>query len=149
VKEAEPSVLSEFAGPSQYDNQAQRVVVGQRFIQAAPDVLLGWARVAAGTDGQRHDYYVRQLRDWKLSADLAGLSPRWLRRFAGYCGWTLARAHARTGDRFAMAGYLGTSVVFDEAIADFAASYANQNERDYAELGRAAKSGRITARKGL
>ena len=149
VKEAEPSVLSEFAGPSQYDNQAQRVVVGQRFIQAAPDVLLGWARVAAGTDGQSHDYYVRQLRDWKLSADLAGLSPRWLRRFAGYCGWTLARAHARTGDRFAMAGYLGTSVVFDEAIADFAASYANQNERDYAELGRAAKSGRITARKGL
>jgi uncharacterized protein (DUF2252 family) len=149
VKEAEPSVLSEFAGPSQYDNQAQRVVVGQRFIQAAPDILLGWVRVAAGTDGQHHDYYVRQLRDWKLSADLAGLSPGRLRRFAGCCAWTLARAHARTGDRFAMAGYLGTSVVFDEAIADFAASYANQNERDYAELGRAAKSGRITARKGL
>jgi hypothetical protein len=149
VKEAERSVLSEFAGPSQYDNQAQRVAVGQRFIQAAPDVFLGWVRVADGIDGRRRDYYVRQLRDWKLSADLAGLSPGWLRRFAGYCGWTLARAHARTGDRFAMAGYLGTSVVFDEAIADFAASYANQNERDYAELGQAAKSGRITARKGL
>jgi len=149
VKEAEPSVLSEFAGPSQYDNQAQRVVVGQRFIQAAPDIFLGWMRAAAGTDGRRHDYYVRQLRDWKLSADLAGLSPGRLRRFAGCCAWTLARAHARTGDRFAMAGYLGTSVVFDEAIADFAASYANQNERDYAELSRAAKSGRITARKGL
>jgi hypothetical protein len=149
VKEAEQSVLSEFTGPSQYYNQAQRVVVGQRFIQAAPDVFLGWVRVADGTDGHRRDYYVRQLRDWKLSADLAGLSPGWLRRFAGYCGWTLARAHARTGDRFAMAGYLGTSVVFDEAIADFAASYANQNERDYAELGQAAKSGRITARKGL
>jgi uncharacterized protein (DUF2252 family) len=149
VKEAERSVLSEFVGPSQYDNQAQRVVVGQRFIQAAPDVFLGWVRVADGTNGHRRDYYARQLRDWKLSADLAGLSPGWLRRFAGYCGWTLARAHARTGDRFAMAGYLGTSVVFDEAIADFAASYANQNERDYAELGQAAKSGRITARKGL
>ena len=149
LKEAEPSVLSQVAGPSQYDNQGQRVVIGQRFIQAAPDVFLGWVRIAAGTDGRRHDYYVRQLRDWKLSADMAGLSPGWLRRFAGYCGWTLARAHARTGDRFAMAGYLGTSVVFDEAIADFAASYANQNERDYAELGRAAKSGRITARKGL
>ncbi|HKD88980.1 MAG TPA: DUF2252 domain-containing protein [Streptosporangiaceae bacterium] len=149
VREAEPSVLSEFAGPSQYDNQAQRVVVGQRFIQAAPDAFLGWVRVAAGTDGRRRDYYVRQLRDWKLSADLAGLSPGWLRRFARYCGWTLARAHARTGDRFAMAGYLGTSVVFDEAIADFAASYANQNERDYAELGQAARSGRIIAKKGL
>jgi len=149
VKEAEPSALSEFAGPSPYDNQAQRVVVGQRFIQAAPDVFLGWVRITAAADGRRHDYYVRQLRDWKLSADLAGLSPGWLRRFAGYCGWTLARAHARTGDRFAMAGYLGTSEVFDEAIADFAVSYANQNERDYAELGRAAKSGRIIARKGL
>jgi uncharacterized protein (DUF2252 family) len=149
VKEAERSALSEFAGPSQYDNQAQRVAVGQRFIQAAPDVFLGWARVADGTDGRRRDYYVRQLRDWKLSADLAGLSPGWLRQFAGYCGWTLARAHARTGDRFAIAGYLGTSVVFDEAIADFAAGYANQSERDFAELGHAAKSGRITARKGL
>jgi uncharacterized protein (DUF2252 family) len=149
VKEAEPSALTEFAGPGQYDNQAQRVVAGQRLIQAAPDVFLGWVRVAAGTDGRRHDYYVRQLRDRKLPVDLAGQSPRWLRRFAGYCGWTLARAHARTGDRFAMAGYLGTSVVFDEAIADFAASYANQNDRDFAKLGRAAKSGRITVRKGL
>ena len=149
VKEAERSVLSEFTGPSQHDNQAQRVVVGQRFIQAEPDVFLGWARVPDRSDGLHRDYYVRQLRDWKLSADLAGQSPGWLRRYAGYCGWTLARAHARTGDRFAMAGYLGTSVVFDEAIADFAASYANQNERDYAELGRAAKSGRITVRKGL
>jgi uncharacterized protein (DUF2252 family) len=149
VKEAERSVLSEFAGGGEHDNQARRVVVGQRFIQAAPDVFLGWARVTDRSDGRHRDYYVRQLRDWKLSADLAGQSPGWLRRYAGYCGWTLARAHARTGDRFAMAGYLGTSVVFDEAIADFAASYATQNERDYAELGRAAKSGRITVRMGL
>ncbi len=149
VKEAERSVLSEFAGGGHYDNEAQRVVVGQRFIQAAPDAFLGWARVADRSDGRHRDYYVRQLRDWKLSADLAGQSPGWLRRYARYCGWTLARAHARTGDRFAMGGYLGTSVVFDEAIADFAASYANQNERDYAELGRAAKSGRIIVRMGL
>ncbi len=149
VKEAERSVLSEFAGPSQYDNQAQRVVVGQRLTQAAPDVFLGWVRAAAGHDGRRRDYYLRQLRDWKLSADLAGVSASWLRRWVGYCGWTLARAHARTGDRFAIAGYLGSSAVFDEAIADFAASYANQNERDYAELSRAAKSGRITVKKGL
>ena len=149
VKEAERSVLSDFADPGQYENQAERVVNGQRSTQAATDALLGWVRGADQIGGRRRDYYIRQLRDWKLSADLAGLSPGWLRRFAGYCGWTLARAHARTGDRFAIGGYLGTSAVFDEAVGDFAASYANQNERDYAELGRAAKSGRITVTKGL
>jgi hypothetical protein len=152
VKEAARSALSEFAGPSRCDNQAQRVVAGQRSTQAATDVLLGWVRAADGIDGRRHDYYVRHLPDRTLPADPAGLSPATLsagrlRRYAGYCGWTLARAHARTGDRFAIGGYLGTSAVFDEAVADFAASYANQNERDYADLGRAAKSGRIAVKK--
>ncbi len=149
VKEAERSVLSEFAGPSQYDNHGQRVVIGQRFTQAASDVFLGWVRVEEGIDGRPHDYYTRQLRDWKLSAEIQGMPPGWMRRYAGFCGWTLARAHARTGDRCAIAGYLGSSDVFDEAVADFAASYADQNERDYAELAKAAKSGRITVQAGL
>ena len=149
VKEAERSVLSEFAGPSQYDNHGQRVVIGQRFTQAASDVFLGWVRVEEGIDGRPHDYYTRQLRDWKLSAEIQGMPPDWMRRYAGFCGWTLARAHARTGDRCAIAGYLGSSDVFDEAVAEFAASYADQNERDYAELAEAAKSGRITVQAGL
>jgi uncharacterized protein (DUF2252 family) len=149
VKEAERSALSDYAGPSKYDNQGQRVVVGQRYTQASSDIFLGWIRIEEGIDGHPHDYYVRQLRDWKLSVETERMSPDWLRRYVGYCGWTLARAHARTGDRFAMSGYLGSSAVFDEAIADFAVSYADQNERDYSELGRAAKSGRVVAKTGL
>jgi uncharacterized protein (DUF2252 family) len=149
VKEAERSVLSEFAGPSKYDNHGQRVVVGQRYTQASSDIFLGWIRIEEGIDGHPHDYYVRQLRDWKLSLEVERMSPDWMRRYVSYCGWTLARAHARTGDRFAIAGYLGSSAVFDEAIADFAASYADQNERDHSELGRAAKSHRIVAKTGL
>ncbi|MBV8153177.1 MAG: DUF2252 domain-containing protein, partial [Candidatus Eremiobacteraeota bacterium] len=109
VKEAERSVLSEFAGPSKYDNQGQRVVVGQRYTQASSDIFLGWIRIEEGIDGHPHDYYVRQLRDWKVSLEIERMSQDWLRRYASYCGWTLARAHARTGDRFAMAGYLGSS----------------------------------------
>jgi uncharacterized protein (DUF2252 family) len=149
VKEAERSVLSDYAGPSQYDHQGERVVVGQRFTQAASDIFLGWVRVEDGIDGRPHDYYTRQLRDWKMSADVAAMSPDWMRRYVSACGWTLARAHARTGDRFAMAGYLGAAPVFEEAIADFAATYADQNERDYADLARAAKSGRIAVQTGL
>jgi uncharacterized protein (DUF2252 family) len=149
VKEAERSVLSEYAGPSKYHNQGQRVVVGQRYTQASSDIFLGWIRIEEGIDGHPHDYYVRQLRDWKLSVEIERMSPDWLRRYVGYCGWTLARAHARTGDRFAMSGYLGSSPVFDEAIADFAMSYADQNDRDYSELSRAAKSGRVAAKTGL
>jgi len=149
VKEAERSVLSEFAGPSKYDNQGQRVVIGQRYTQASSDIFLGWMRIEEGVDGHPHDYYVRQLRDWKLSVEIDRMSADWLRRYAGLCGWTLARAHARTGDRYAMAGYLGSSAVFDEAIADFAASYADQNERDHSELGRAVKSGRVLAKTGV
>ena len=149
VKEAEQSVLSEYADGGQFTCQGERVVAGQRRMQAASDIFLGWVRLEEGIDGRPHDYYVRQLRDWKLSADIQSLPPDWLRRYVRYCGWTLARAHARTGDRFAIAGYLGSASVFDEAIADFAASYADQSERDHAELRRAAKSGRITAKTGL
>ena len=95
------------------------------------------------------DFYVRQLRDWKLSLDIATMVPAGMRAYGEVCGWTLARAHARSGDRIAIAAYLGTSDVFDRAIADFARAYADQNERDYEALGDAAKSGRITAEHGL
>ena len=149
VKEAEKSVLGEYTDGGEFGCQGERVVGGQRRTQAASDMFLGWVRLEEGIDGRPHDYYVRQLRDWKLSADIESMPPGWLQRYARYCGWTLARAHARTGDRFALAGYLGSAAVFDEAIADFAATYADQNERDHAELGRAAKSGRITAKSGL
>jgi len=118
-------------------------------MQAASDIFLGWIRVERGLDGQQHDYYVRQLRDWKFSFDVAGMPPDWLRQYASYCGWTLARAHAKTGDRFAIATYLGSSDVFDEAVADFAASYADQNERDYSALLDAIKSGRVPCEAGV
>jgi uncharacterized protein (DUF2252 family) len=149
VKEAEQSVLAEFAGPSQYSNQGERVVVGQRFTQAASDIFLGWVRVARGVDDRQHDYYVRQLRDWKFAANVAGMPAGWLREYASACGWTLARAHAKTGDRFASAAYLGASDVFDQALADFAASYADQNERDHARFVDAIKSGRLPCEAGV
>ena len=149
VKEAEPSVLAEFAGPSRYSNQGERVVVGQRFMQAASDIFLGWIRVQRGLDGKQHDYYVRQLRDWKFSFNVAGMPPDWLRQYATACGWTLARAHAKTGDRVALAAYLGSSDVFDQAVADFAVSYADQNERDHARLVGAIKSGQLRAETGV
>jgi uncharacterized protein (DUF2252 family) len=149
VKEAEQSVLAEFVGQSRYANQGERVVVGQRFTQAASDIFLGWMRVSHGLDGRQHDYYVRQLRDWKFSANIAGMPANWLRQYASGCGWTLARAHAKTGDRVAIAAYLGSSDVFDQAIADFAASYADQNERDHTHLVDAIKSGRLRAETGV
>jgi uncharacterized protein (DUF2252 family) len=149
VKEAERSVLSDYADCGEYACQGERVVGGQRRMQAASDIFLGWVRLEEGIDGRPHDYYVRQLQDWKLSADIQSMPPGWLQQYVRYCGWTLARAHARTGDRFAIAGYLGSAAVFDEAIAAFAACYADQNERDHAELGRAAKSGRVSAKTGL
>jgi uncharacterized protein (DUF2252 family) len=149
VKEAERSVLAEFAGRSRFANHGERVVVGQRFTQASSDIFLGWVRNAHGADGRSHDYYVRQLRDWKLSMDIASMSADWMRRYVRFCGWTLARAHARTGDRFALAAYLGSSDVFDQAIADFAAGYADQNERDYAGLVAAARSGRLSCTTGV
>ena len=149
VKEAEKSVLSRFVGASKYPNQGQRVVAGQRLMQAASDIFLGWQRIQAGLDGVSRDFYVRQLRDWKLSLDIATMAPAGMRAYGEVCGWTLARAHARSGDRIAIAAYLGTSDVFDRAITDFASAYADQNERDYEALADAAKSGRITAEHGL
>jgi uncharacterized protein (DUF2252 family) len=149
VKEAEQSVLAEFAGRSRFANQGERVVVGQRFMQAASDIFLGWIRVARGVDGRHHDYYVRQLRDWKFSANIGGMPPSWLLQYATACGWTLARAHAKTGDRVAIAAYLGSSDVLDQAMADFAASYADQSERDHARLVEAIKSGRLPCEAGV
>jgi uncharacterized protein (DUF2252 family) len=149
VKEAEASVLSRFVGASKYANQGQRVVAGQRLMQASSDIFLGWQRVDAGIDGQSRDFYVRQLRDWKFSVEIALLRPEGLQMYGSLCGWTLARAHARSGDRIAIASYLGGSDVFDKAIAKFAAAYADQNERDHQALVDAVKAGRITAEQGL
>ena len=149
VKEAERSVLSRFAGASRYANQGQRVVAGQRLMQASSDIFLGWQRIEAGLDGRARDFYVRQLRDWKFSLDIPDMRPIGMRRYGELCGWTLARAHARCGDRIAIASYLGNSDVFDKAIAAFAVAYADQNERDYQALKDAAATGRITAERGL
>jgi uncharacterized protein (DUF2252 family) len=145
VKEAEASVLSRFVGASKYTNQGQRVVAGQRLMQASSDIFLGWQRIPAGLDGKQRDFYVRQLRDWKFSVVIETLAPSGLRLYGALCGWTLARAHARSGDRIAIAAYLGGSDVFDLAISDFAAAYADQNERDHQALVEAVGSGRIIA----
>jgi uncharacterized protein (DUF2252 family) len=149
VKEAQQSVLAPFAGESRYTNQGQRVVAGQRLMQASSDIFLGWQRTPAGLDGITRDFYIRQLRDWKFSIDIQTLLPAGMRIYGELCGWTLARAHARSGDRIAIAAYLGTGDVFDQAIARFAAAYAGQNERDHAALAKAAASGRITVESGL
>jgi uncharacterized protein (DUF2252 family) len=149
VKEAERSVLSRFAGASKHANQGQRVVAGQRLMQASSDIFLGWQRIEGGLDGRARDFYVRQLRDWKFSLDVPSMRPAGLRSYGELCGWTLARAHARSGDRIAIASYLGGSDVFDKAIAQFAVAYADQNERDYQALRDAAATGRITPEHGL
>ncbi len=142
AKEAQPSVLAEYAGRSQYTNQGERVVAGQHLMQAESDIFLGWAR-APGPDGVDRDFYVRQLRDWKFSFPIEAMVPAGMTIYARQCGWTLARAHARSGDRIALAAYLGGSGKFDEAIADFAETYADQNERDYAALQTAVKDGKV------
>ncbi|HEY6310903.1 MAG TPA: DUF2252 domain-containing protein [Streptosporangiaceae bacterium] len=149
VKEAEASVLSRFVGASKHANQGQRVVAGQRLMQAASDIFLGWQRTEAGLDGRQRDFYVRQLRDWKFSVDIEAMIPRGMRLYGELCGWTLARAHARSGDRIAIAAYLGGSDVFDRAITEFAAAYADQNERDHKSLVAAVASGRIAAEPDL
>ena len=149
AKQAQPSVLSRFAGASRYANQGQRVVAGQRLMQATSDIFLGWQRVEGGLDGGTRDFYVRQLRDWKFSLDVDSMIPRGMRLYGGLCGWTLARAHARSGDRIAIASYLGGSDVFDRAITDFAVAYADQNERDHQALVDAVTAGRITAERDL
>jgi uncharacterized protein (DUF2252 family) len=149
AKEAQPSVLSRFVGASRYPNQGQRVVAGQRLMQATSDIFLGWQRVEGGLDGGTRDFYIRQLRDWKLSLDIETMIPRGMRLYGELCGWTLARAHARSGDRIAIASYLGGSDVFDRAITEFAAAYADQNERDHQALVDAVTAGRITAERDL
>jgi uncharacterized protein (DUF2252 family) len=149
VKEAETSVLSRFVGESEYSNQGQRVVAGQRLMQAASDIFLGWQHAQAGLDGKGRDFYVRQLRDWKFSLDIETMVPAGMRMYASLCGWTLARAHARSGDRIAIAAYLGGSDAFDQAITKFASAYADQNERDYQSLVDAVASGRVTAERDV
>jgi uncharacterized protein (DUF2252 family) len=148
LKEAQASVLERFLPRSRYRNHGQRVVAGQRLMQAASDIFLGWERVT-GLDGQDRDFYVRQLRDWKASADPEAMRPKGMAVYAKLCGWTLARAHARSGDRIAIAAYLGKGDGFDRAILEFAEAYADQNERDHRALGAAVKAGRVKATVGL
>jgi hypothetical protein len=143
TKEAQTSVLADYCGTSQYRNQGERVVAGQHLMQAQSDIFLGWTR-ATGPDGIDRDYYVRQLKDWKFSVPIELMKPPGLTMYARLCGWTLARAHARSGDRIALAAYLGNSTKFDEAIADFAEKYADQNDADYTVFQTAAKNGTIT-----
>ena len=142
AKEAGASVLEEFVEPSTYDNCGQRVVVGQRLMQTVSDIFLGWVRVQ-GFDGRTRDFYLRQLRDWKGSAEIEAMVPTGMRVYGELCGWTLARAHARSGDRIAIAAYLGGGPTFDHAVHDFARAYADQNERDHQALLDAIAAGRI------
>jgi uncharacterized protein (DUF2252 family) len=144
AKEAQPSVLEEYAGRSAYRNEGERVVAGQHLMQAQSDIFLGWTRIT-GPDGNDRDFYVRQLRDWKFSMPIEVMVPAGLTVYARLCGWTLARAHARSGDRVALAAYLGHSAKFDHAIADFAETYADQNQRDYAAFQAAVRDGRAEA----
>ena len=149
MKEAQESVLERFVGKSAYPNHGQRVVAGQRLMQATSDIFLGWDRVASGLDGQQRDFYIRQLRDMKGSAEVESMIPEGMSLYAQICASTLARAHARSGDRIAIASYLGKGDVFDVAIADFSVAYADQNERDYARLQAVVKKGTIKAQTGL
>jgi uncharacterized protein (DUF2252 family) len=148
LKEAERSVLEPFAGASGHDNQGERVVEGQRLMQAASDVFLGWLRVETDIDGRRRDYYVRQLWDAKASAPITTFEPDEMVAYGEICGWTLARAHARSGDRAAIASYLGAGDRFDRALAEFSEHYADQNERDFAALQSAVASGDAQAEFG-
>ncbi len=147
-KEATQSVLEPYLGRSEYERPGHRVVAGQRVMQAASDIFLGWYR-GRGLDGDDHDFYVRQLRDGKGSFDIAVLQPEGMRMYAEACAWTLARAHARSGARIAIAAYLGNGRTFDDAITEFAFEYAAQNTRDHAELVAAIDGGRIAAMHGV
>jgi uncharacterized protein (DUF2252 family) len=147
MKEAQESVLARFAGRSQYANQGRRVVAGQLLMQTASDIFLGWQRVTS-IDGERRDFYIRQLRDWKGSAEIERMDPKGMAMYSQMCAWT-ARAHARSGDRIAIASYPGKRDAFDNAVADFAETDADQNERDHQALVDAVSSGRITAQTGL
>ena len=149
IKEAEASVLEGFLGHSEFANHGQRVVVGQRRMQAASDIFLGWLHQPSGLDGKSRDFYVRQLKDWKGSAVVEQMIPQAMNAYGRLCGWTLARAHARSGDRIAIASYLGRGEQFDRALLAFSKAYAEQNERDYSALADAVSSGRIVAQTGL
>ncbi|MBV9421831.1 MAG: DUF2252 domain-containing protein, partial [Solirubrobacterales bacterium] len=149
MKEAEESVLEDFLPKSRFKNHGERVVTGQRLMQATSDIFLGWLHVESGLDERSRDFYVRQLKDWKGSAEIEQMDPRGMAAYGRLCGWTLARAHARSGDRIAIAAYLGNGNGFDRAIVEFSKAYAEQNERDYQELVAAVKSGRIKAETGL
>jgi Uncharacterized protein conserved in bacteria (DUF2252) len=148
AKEAEASVLEEFVGKSGYATHGERVVAGQHLMQAASDIFLGWEQAEA-PDHVTRDFYLRQLRDWKGSFEIEGAIPPGLAKYSGVCAQALARAHARSGDRIAISSYLGNGSTFDRAIAEFAQTYADQNERDYESLKQAAASGRITVESGL
>jgi uncharacterized protein (DUF2252 family) len=140
-KEARASVLEPYAGKSRYANHGERVVTGQRMLQSASDVLLGWT-----SDDQGHHFYFRQLRDMTMKIDIAAMSKQDWFEYVELCGWVLARAHARTGDPAHISGYLGKTGAFDEAIAMFAAAYADQTDRDYASFLKAIRVGRIPVR---
>jgi uncharacterized protein (DUF2252 family) len=149
VKEAEASVLERFLGKSAYNNQGQRVVEGQRLMQAASDIFLGWQRVSLGVVGRQHVYYVRQLWDRKVSANIDIMLPDGLGVYAQLCGWTLARAHARSGDRIAIGSYMGGGDAFPQALARFATAYADQNERDHQALEAAIADGTVAANEAV
>ena len=148
MKEAQASVLEAYLGPSEYSHHGERVVRGQRMDQAAADVFLGWQR-SKGLDGQEHDFYIRQLWDWKASMDLTSMDYAGLHAYTRACGWSLARSHARSGDRLAIAAYLGAGTNFDRAIARFASVYADQNERDYERLVEAVTAAELAAETGV
>jgi len=148
AKEAQASVLEDYVGHTDRRTHGERVVHGQHLMQAASDIFLGWDRTE-GLDGVERDFYVRQLRDWKGAANVDTMTPQTMAVYARLCGGTLARGHARSGDRVAIASYLGTGSNFDAAIAAFSEAYADQNERDYDALVQAEKDGRITVQRGL
>jgi Uncharacterized protein conserved in bacteria (DUF2252) len=148
AKEAQGSVLEPFLGKSQFANSGQRVVEGQRLMQSASDIMLGWLHTV-GLDGVERDFYIRQLWDAKGSAAVEVMEPNAMNAYADLCGWTLAKAHARSGDAIAIASYLGSGEVFDKAAATFAERYADQNERDYGALKEAVESGLVAAETGL
>jgi uncharacterized protein (DUF2252 family) len=149
LKEADTSVLETHLGASEFHNHGERVVTGQRLMQASSDIFLGWLHVEAGADEAARDFYGRQLRDWKGSAEIDQMTRKGMAQYGQLCGWTLARAHARSGDRIAIAAYLGKGAQLDRALVQFSRDYAEQNERDYKALQDAVKAGRITAETGI
>ena len=148
MKEAQSSVLEPYLGSSEFEHHGERVVRGQRLSQAAIDLFLGWQR-SVGLDGKEHDFYIRQLWDWKASIDLSRMTYNGLHAYTRACGWSLARAHARSGDRLAIAAYLGAGPSFDQALARFSAAYADQNELDHQRLDDAAAAGQVPALRGI